>query len=524
MTKQIIIILLSICSVSVSAQDLEPERGPNDYYGYKDSKGNLVIPYKYTHAGKFSDGMAAVRFNKKSGFINKDDKAVIPFTYEDVEGFYEDLAAVKINEKWGFINRSGKEVIAAVYEKVNNFREGMAAVAPVRRAGWGYINKEGKLVIPVQYKSVNYFSDGVALVGNDEGYFHIDKTGKLLDKKNKINTSATESASVVVQNANGVRAMPGKKTNAEIEDACKAASEKMKYPASANAAVKVLRRYDATGNMPVASYYLAQGFAAGQVNPPKKEIDSAMYYCQKAVQKGFQPAMYFFGQLYQYATGADFPMPTDRNRYAYLIDKKKARYWYNESAKTGNIWASQKVTLLDKAAADAELKDAYSNGYTAFTDKNFEEAYRWWKLSAFEGNDADAYYGLAVLHHLGKAPGSDYNKAIEYYQKAADLGKKEALTEKQKVLDYFAALEAARKKAVSTSGTVATKKGESYEEWWEKTYGRGGTQNSRPMPNYNTPQARYRPGSQSESDRHQSAMDQIYRDSEKQMRRGFKYN
>jgi TPR repeat protein len=376
----------------------------------------------------------------------------------------------------------------------------MASVAPVWHAGWGYINKQGIMVIPVQYKFVRSFSDGVALVGNGKDYVHIDKTGKVLDGDDKV---------------------PEKIPSAEL--VCEEASGKLKYAASLNSALTTLRKFEAQGDVPVAAYYLARGFEDGYIHAPKKEIDSAIYYYQKAAVQAYPPAMFCLGRLYQYGTGNDHPIPRAQNSNAYLIDKKKARYWYNEAAKNGNKMASLRVDLLDKTEAAADLSAAYMKGYDAFEAKNYQEAYRWWKVSALEGKDADAYYGLAVLHHLGKAPGSDLNTAMEYYQKAADMGMKEALAEKQKILDYFTALNAARQKSVATSTTTAAK-GESYEQWWQKTYGRGGTQNRTPMPNNNMPQARYRPGSPSESDRHQSAMDQIYRDAQKQMNRGFKYN
>lgn len=623
--KSILTIVLAICSISAFAQDLQVAWDKNsDLYGYKDSKGNLVIPYKYSNPGKFSEGLAEARLNKKSGFINTEDKTVIPLIYEDVksfseglapvqlngkwgfinkngrqiignayedaEAFHEGLAAVKLNKKWGFINGKGKVMIAPAYDRVKDFMDGMAAVAPVRDAGWGYINKEGKMIIPVQYKNANYFSDGVALVGTDKGYFHIDKTGKPLDGKDQVNRPAAASTKTAIaetpiyaQHVKNKATVPGKTPYTELEksnlklakdagnwqyvgfmyidhgnieegtalikqeiakgdcencgarlayvlfearfpktalQACKSASDKLQYAGSVSAAVNTLRKFEAQGDMPMAAYYLADGFENGYIHAPQKEIDSAMYYYQKAAMQGCPPAMFALGSLYQYANGNGIPIPSDRNKYAYLIDKKKARYWYNEAAKNGNQAALQRVALLDKAAAAADLADAYSKGFDAFQAKNYEAAYRWWKVSASEGKDAAAFYGLAVLHHLGKAPGSDYNTAMEYYQKAADMGMKEALAEKQKILDYFAALNAARQKSAATTTTAA--KGESYEEWWQKTYGRGGTQNSTPMPNNNIPQARYRTGSQSESDRHQSAMDQIYRDAQRQMERSFK--
>lgn len=100
---------------------------------------------------------------------------------------------------------------------------------------------------------------------------------------------------------------------------------------------------------------------------------------------------------------------------------------------------------------------------------------------------------------------------------------KNALAEKQKIQDYLDAVSAARQRAATAATTTSTvtAKGESYEEWWEKTYGRGGSQNRSAMPNNNIPQATYRTGTVSEADRHQRAMDAIQRSIERQQNRDY---
>lgn len=58
-----------------------------------------------------------------------------------------------------------------------------------------------------------------------------------------------------------------------------------------------------------------------------------------------------------------------------------------------------------------------------------------------------------------------------------------------------------------------------YKEWWDQTYGKGETK----IPNMNIPQATYRVGQQSEAERHRKAMDQISRETTRQMERSFTY-
>lgn len=598
----ILIFLFAVCGLSQAfGQDLIRVKGENGKYGYTDSKGNLVIPYKYAVAGKFSEGRASVwEKGKGEGFIDKNDITVIPLMYNNVDEFHEGLAAVKLNKKWGYIDKQGKVVIPFVYERVREFSEGLAAVEPVFTKGFGYINKKGELVIPVQFTSAYSFEDGVALVSTaTQSALHIDKAGKFLDgnAKNESPIAASkastnvqnETTSSYAKNGNNKALTPEKipyteeeKNNLKIAkdagnweymgflyikhgyidegaalvkkaiakgdcfnceaglayalyisgfpknvvQACESAAEKLNNPATVNAAIATLRKLDTQDNIPMAAYYLAGGFANGAIHPQQIEIDSAIYYYQKAAIQRYPPAMYALGEVYQYGNSKGIPVPTDRNKYAYLIDKKRARYWYGESAKSGNKSAQQKVEQLDKALAAAavtDASDAYTKGYNAFEAQNYDEAYRWWKISALQGQDADAYFGLAILHESGKVPGYSYTTAMEYFQKAADLGMKNALAEKQKIQDYLDAVSAARQRAATAATTTSTvtAKGESYEEWWEKTYGRGGSQNRSAMPNNNIPQATYRTGTVSEADRHQRAMDAIQRSIERQQNRDY---
>ncbi len=553
--------------------------------GFINKDGTLIIPMMYDYAESFSEGLAAVKLESKWGFINTKGKVVVPINlpYDRIDNFHEGLAPVRLNGKWGYIDPKGHLAIPLIYDRADKFSYGLAAVAPELQKGYGYINKKGAMVIPAQFKFANrFFDNGIALVSTaTESSVHIDRTGKLLDSKYGnatavtpnntqepgnipytdadlknlkiareagnleyigymyVNHGAVAEGSALLKKAIAKGQCDNCAYSLAIIDyksrlpkaaleACESAAEAMKQNHSVNAAVFALKKIETKGDMPVAAYYLGNGFEKGLIHSPKKEIDSAIYYYQKAAVQGYPPAMYALGLLYQYGTGNDFPTPADRNKNAYLIDKKRARHWFSESAKLGFAQATIKVTWLDKAEEATEMEKAYGKGYDAFEANNFEEAYRWWTKAALEGNDAEAYFGLAILHQLSKAPASSLNTAMEYYQKAADLGMKEALAEKQKIQDYFNAVNVARQRAAaatttSSSSKTYTTKSESYEEWWQKTYGRGGSQNRTPMPDNNIPQALYRPGKTSESDRHQQAMDAIQRSIERQQNRDYNF-
>ncbi|WP_316791666.1 SEL1-like repeat protein [Pedobacter frigoris] len=578
MIKPILTILLVVFSSSLMAQDLKAIWNKDcDCYGYKDSKGNLVIPYKYSFALDFSEGMGAVSANGKSGFINKDDKAVIPFMYEWAEAFGEGLAAVQLDGKWGFINKNGKQVIPftyeeakvfheglvkvrlnkkwgfinhvgkvivpPVYDRVDDFSEGMASVAPVWGAGYGYINKDGKMVIPVQYKFVYSFSDGVAMVSTDKGYYHIDKTGKVLDPLDSKNAPipAGKTGAAVVQNSVAAQE-PGIKTDnlwGRSQEVKKAAANDVvlverKKPAQHSKyfekGLKAWKDIDFKKSHPQflkaaaegdadAWYYIGWQWLDNYHDVVARvDIDTAKYYFQKGIDAGSGLAMYGMGEAYYKQANAANDIYHSGARlikvYDSLSNIKLAYYKMAANAGCGramnvffNAESPYKVALYC-ATKSAEAGDArgmihmgmlYQYGWGLPVDK--AAAKKWYTLALDNWllyDDRD----LALLQ-LKRIDDTQPRRITLQDYGFPDADYKEQRLEKQEARDY-------------------TAENAAYNEWWEKTYGRGGTQNSRPMPNNNIPQAGYRPAAQSEADRHQSIMNKIYRETEKQMNRSFK--
>lgn len=112
----------------------------NYLFGFK-KDGAVVILAKYDFACDFSEGLAKVDLNGKSGYIDKSGKEVIQLKYDVVGDFSEGLAAVKLNGKCGYINKSGKEVIPLKYDSAYYFSNGQASA--ILNGEWGYIDKQG---------------------------------------------------------------------------------------------------------------------------------------------------------------------------------------------------------------------------------------------------------------------------------------------------------------------------------------------------------------------------------------------
>ena len=112
--------------------------------GYIDKSGREVIPCQYEYANDFHDGLACVNVGlKEYGFIDKAGRVVI----RDVSPaeFSEGLAYVRYGKKTGYIDKTGQVLIPDRFDQAYGFHDGLAMVREDRT--WGFIDKTGQMVI-----------------------------------------------------------------------------------------------------------------------------------------------------------------------------------------------------------------------------------------------------------------------------------------------------------------------------------------------------------------------------------------
>ena len=66
------------------------------------------------------------------------------------------------------------------------------------------------------------------------------------------------------------------------------------------------------------------------------------------------------------------------------------------------------------------------------TEKNVQEALKWFKNAAEQGDD-QAMYNIAITYHDGLEVSRDMNEAQKWYMRAASKGNQRAITELQKL-------------------------------------------------------------------------------------------
>ena len=118
----------------------------NGKVGMLKANGEDFIPVKYDSLGMYSDNMLVAKVGDKYGFINEEGKESVPFVYSQAHNYSEGLAAV-VNEngKYLFIDKLGNVAIKPKgYDRVDDFQNGTCKV--YRKNKFWEINREGKKV------------------------------------------------------------------------------------------------------------------------------------------------------------------------------------------------------------------------------------------------------------------------------------------------------------------------------------------------------------------------------------------
>jgi hypothetical protein len=155
----------------------ERESGP---WGYIDKTGKIVIPLQFEAAQPFSEGLAAVKLDKKFGFIDSGGRMVIQPRFDWVRSFQSGRASVKVGNDWGFIDSGGAEVGPMTYAFTQSFSGSRAPVGIRGTKKTGVVDLSGQLVIAPEFDGIASFSEGVAKATRDGKFGYIDLSGMVV--------------------------------------------------------------------------------------------------------------------------------------------------------------------------------------------------------------------------------------------------------------------------------------------------------------------------------------------------------
>lgn len=166
-------------------------------------------------------------------------------------------------------------------------------------------------------------------------------------------------------------------------------------------------------------YYVGKAGAPTLIKnevPLEKDQKLAFKYLSKAADKGSALAMVNLGNIYKIGIGA----PDGK-------DIKKALKWYEKAAENGcadayanigQIYQTEIVELVKEKIIKINLEDPENHLYTCL-----DKAMEYNKIAAEKGSKIGAYnLGIAYSSYLGYGIAIDYQQAIDWFYRAAELG------------------------------------------------------------------------------------------------------
>ena len=125
-----------------SARDLHVRIG--DKWGILTADGEQLAEVKFDSVGVFHEGLAVVKAAERYGYIDRSGAIVIPIQWMAAYDFSEGLAALRVDKKhFQFINTAGTVVIKSKkYDSVGRFRNGICRVVKGGKVKW--IDTRGK--------------------------------------------------------------------------------------------------------------------------------------------------------------------------------------------------------------------------------------------------------------------------------------------------------------------------------------------------------------------------------------------
>jgi hypothetical protein len=152
-----------------------PIESTTETYGFINTKGEVVIPFKFSQPGYsgFENGEARAVVNGKTCLINKKGEVVFtPKLTNNMDLFYNGLSVAYTKPDrtgFGFFNRENKWVIQPIYDYATPFENGRAVVSLGEFEG--VIDTLGNFVIPMVYQTIVGDCD-------DHGLFQVSLDGK----------------------------------------------------------------------------------------------------------------------------------------------------------------------------------------------------------------------------------------------------------------------------------------------------------------------------------------------------------
>lgn len=151
----------------------------NEFYGVKDLKGNLVIPFEYKFLDSFSNGIiVGVNKNNQLVYLTKENKPLTDGDYQYIFKFDNNRGITIIDDKYGMIDEKGNIILENKYNKIFHIKENIYAIQNEKT--FGLVNGDGKNLTEEQYESIGEISEKSIPIKKDGKYGLINLEGKII--------------------------------------------------------------------------------------------------------------------------------------------------------------------------------------------------------------------------------------------------------------------------------------------------------------------------------------------------------
>jgi hypothetical protein len=156
-------------------------------WGFIDNRGKVVIASRFEAVQRFSEGLAAAKYEGRWGYIDRRGAEVIPFRYRTAQSFRGGVAIVDTGlpeHPIGLIDPSGAWVTEPVFRTLSAADGPGGLLFGEKEAGDGpsFYDRNGNPILG-PYSLAFPFSDGRARVKSKSGEWIIDSSGNFIAKQ-----------------------------------------------------------------------------------------------------------------------------------------------------------------------------------------------------------------------------------------------------------------------------------------------------------------------------------------------------
>lgn len=178
----------------------------------------------------------------------------------------------------------------------------------------------------------------------------------------------------------------------------------------------------ATAGDDLGKYYLSTCYLKGRGTTPNKKMAKKVFKKIKSLSPDINTAFIKEGVFFPIWIGRDlYSKASVRNGIVYYLVRGSSDPAYDRKHRPEHYAADVKfLAQLGKADAQAELGGIYIFG--RYNQKpNYQEGFKWYNASASQDNKY-GLFGVGYCHAEGVGTEKDYQKATEYFLKAASKG------------------------------------------------------------------------------------------------------